>query len=81
MSGAVNYLGKLTGARIFPNESFGFTDGEVATIMDDIHARGDRLMMGFLSCHAVLAIFLAYSFDTWLLSICISFLAMTNDAL
>ena len=77
MSGAVNYLGKLTGARIFPNESFGFTDGEVATIMDDIHARGDRLMMGFLSCHAVLAIFLAYSFDTWLLSICISFLAMT----
>lgn len=53
-------------ARIKPSaEPHGFTPAEVDVLMQDIYARGDRLMVGFLAGHAVLAMALGLYHGTW----------------
>ncbi len=53
-------------ARIKPSaEPHGFTPAEVDELMQDIYARGDRLMVGFLAGHMLLALALGLYHDTW----------------
>jgi len=60
----------------YATEQFGFADREVTAIMSGIRHRGDRMMIFFLSGHGVLALALAAFFDTWLLTIAVSTLAI-----
>jgi signal transduction histidine kinase/ActR/RegA family two-component response regulator len=69
-------VARFAAAREYVSETFGFTKNEVAAIMQGIHARGDRLMSVFLCFHAVVALLLAFFYDTWLLTISISTLAV-----
>src|SRR5262249_45895357 len=46
-------------------EPHGFTAAEVDELMQDIYARGDRLMVGFLAGHMLLAFALALYHGTW----------------
>jgi signal transduction histidine kinase/CheY-like chemotaxis protein len=52
--------------RRFATESFGFTPLEIAEIMDEVYARGDRLMIGVLLGHWILALALASIFHEWI---------------
>ena len=41
------------------------TPDDTRTVMDGIYARADRLMMGFIALHFVIALALAPMYDTW----------------
>src|SRR4051812_31729660 len=69
-------LARFSAARAYVNESFGFSEPEVASILSGIRARGDRLITVFLYCHCVLALLLAFFYQTWFLASCVSALAM-----
>jgi signal transduction histidine kinase/ActR/RegA family two-component response regulator len=58
------------------SENFGFSKEEVAGFLAGIYSRGDRSMQLFLYCHAVLALLLAFFYDTWLLTIAITLLSL-----
>ncbi|MBI2687623.1 MAG: response regulator [Acidobacteria bacterium] len=67
---------RLALAREYVNESFGFTPAEVSAVMDGIHARGDRLMTVFLTCHMAVALLLAFFYSTWILTLLIGTMAV-----
>ena len=54
-----------------PANAHGFKAFEVRAIMDEIYARGDRLMLWFLVSHMVLALGLAVYHRTWLVTIAV----------
>ena len=54
-----------------PASTHGFTSIEVREIMDEIYARGDRLMLWFLVSHMALALGLALYHRTWLATIAV----------
>jgi len=54
--------------RQFTTESFGFTPDEVARIMDEVYARGDRLMTGVLLGHWFLALVFASISHEWVVA-------------
>lgn len=62
-----------------PENAHGFSPSEVHGIMDEIYARGDRLMVWFLASHMLLALVLAFFHGTWLATVlvgggaCLSF--------
>src|ERR1051325_12228918 len=62
--------------RQYVTDRFGFSESEVSAIMDGIYARGDRWMLGLLGGHSVMAILLAFFYQTWLLTFIISAMAI-----
>jgi len=66
-------LEQVTGApsieSLRPEHSHGFSEAEVHGIMDQIYARGDRLMTWFLASHFALALVLALYHQTWVATI------------
>src|SRR5690348_2213941 len=52
--------------RQFTTESFGFTRLEVAGIMDEVYARGDRLMVIVLLGSWLLVLGQAFLYQTWM---------------
>ena len=63
--------------RQFAAESFGFTEDEAARILDEVHARGDRLMLPLLAAHGLLAAGQAFFYGTWLASAAVTAAALT----
>ncbi|MBC7898125.1 MAG: PAS domain-containing protein, partial [Cytophagaceae bacterium] len=53
-----------------------FTKAEVREVMGGIYARGDRLMFRFLLAHGVVALGLAFFFQTWTATLLTSVLAV-----
>ena len=72
----MNPVSQIRHAKDFANEKFGFSDSEIATIMSSIDHRGDRWMQFFLFYHAIIAFVLAFFYDTWVLSLSVSALAI-----
>src|SRR3954471_22883070 len=59
--------------RLRPGASqHGFRPAEVNELMQGIYQRGDRIMLGFLVAHAVLALGLAAYYQTWASAIAVS---------
>ena len=52
-------------AELRPGRSHGFDTAQVRAIMDGIYARGDRLMLWFLTGHMALAVLFAFYHGTW----------------
>ncbi|MFI5233279.1 MAG: response regulator [Gemmatimonadales bacterium] len=53
-------------ADLRPGRSHGFDTAQVRGIMDGIYARGDRLMLWFLTGHMALAVLFAFYHGTWI---------------
>lgn len=49
-------------------EYHSLTEGERSTIMESVYERGDRIMQIFLLIHALIAVGLAFFYDTWLVT-------------
>lgn len=64
-----------------PASTHGFNSFEVREIMDEIYARGDRLMLWFLVSHMVLALGLALYNRTWVATISVGGAAVVAFAL
>ena len=63
-------------ARQFATETFGFRPGEVAQVLDEVYARGDRLMFRFLLAHTALAFAQAAFHGTWAAAAAVSATAL-----
>ncbi len=60
-----------------PQKDFGFRPEEVSAILGEHYARGDFLTKLFLAAHTLIAFGLAFFYDTWLITVPVTFTAVS----